>query len=345
MKKDYDVGTKRINSSSLKICVKTVNSWDQTDEISEDIKIIISHYSENNSMNYLIDEKHPEFLKGSISSENKISGERIKILPDGTQLSRAGFSIFAKNLRFNNNPSHDWDVCYENTSGLKTYLYSEAKIHLEQEKKFNLVQKFSENYEKIIFTLEQNLGEIKFLALYTIFKIYIRVGNYDYYLKNAHKGLTTLQKKDITIQGDEVIFDFIGKDGVPHQIKKKFSEKYIKELNKILSSKKIDDFVFAGSKGRPLHSEDFSSILFKITQEHFYPHIIRSHHADSKCLDFLEGKSEIEDPEKLFFDIAKDLGHKKYNKKKGVWEISTNITIKNYIYPGYVKKIRTGENN
>ena len=345
MKKDFEIGTKRINSSSLKMCVKTANSWNQTELITEEVKNIISHYSENNSLNYLVDEKHPEFLKGSISNENKISGERIKILPDGTQLSRAGFSIFAKNLRFNNDPNHAWDVCYENTSGLKTYLYSEEKIHLEQEKKFNLVQKFSEKYEKIIYTLEQNLEEIKFLALYTIFKIYIRVGNYDYYLKNSHKGLTTLQKKDITVEGDEVLFDFIGKDGVPHQIKKKFSEKYIKELKKILSSKKINDFVFAGSSGKPLHSEDFISILFKITHEHFYPHIIRSHHADTKCLKFLEGRSEIEDPEKLFIDIAKDLGHKKYNKKKGVWEISPNITIKNYIYPGYVKKIRTGAKN
>jgi len=101
--------------------------------------------------------------------------------------------------------------------------------------------------------------------------------------------------------------------------------------------------VFTGLKGKPLHSEDFSSIFFNITQEHFYPHIIRSHHADSKCLDFLEGKIEIQNPEKLFFQIAKDLGHKKYNKKKEQWEISPSITIKNYIYPEYVKKIRAGE--
>ena len=46
MKKDYDVGTKRISSSSLKICIKTANSWDQTEEISEDINIIISRYLE-----------------------------------------------------------------------------------------------------------------------------------------------------------------------------------------------------------------------------------------------------------------------------------------------------------
>jgi len=343
MIKDFDIGTKRINYASLKLCIKTSTSWDFLDELSEDLNSIISQYSKNKTLHHLIDEKHPEFLKGSLSPENKISGERIKLLPEGTQIARAGFSIFAKNLRFNNDPNHEWDVCYENTSGLKTYLYSEDKIHLEQEKKFKLVQKFSENYDKIISNIENNLEKIEYLALYTLLKTFIRVGNYDYYLKNSHKGLTTLLKRDISVEGEKILFDFIGKDGVPHQIKKEFSEEYIVKLKKILSSRKKDEFVFTGLKGKPLHSEDFSSIFFNITQEHFYPHIIRSHHADSKCLDFLEGKIEIQDPEKLFFQIAKDLGHKKYNKKKEQWEISPSITIKNYIYPEYVKKIRAGE--
>ena len=57
----------------------------------------------------------------------------------------------------------------------------------------------------------------------------------------------------------------------------------------------------------------------------------------------LNGKIEIQDPEKLFFEIAKDLGHKKYNKKKEQWETSPSITIKSYIYPEYVKSIRAGE--
>ena len=258
MIKDFDIGTKRINYSSLKLCIKTSTSWDYLNELSEDLNSIISQYSKNKTFHYLIDEKHPEFLKGSLSPENKILGERIKLLPEGTQIARAGFSIFAKNLRFNNDPNHEWDVCYENTSGLKTYLYSEEKIHLEQEKKFKLVQKFSENYDKIISNVKDNLEKIEYLALYTLLKTFIRVGNYDYYLKNSHKGLTTLQKRDISIEGDKIIFDFIGKDGVPHHIKKEFSEEYIVKLKKILSSRKKDEFVFTGLKGKPLHSEDFS---------------------------------------------------------------------------------------
>ena len=86
-------------------------------------------------MHYLIDEKQKEFLKGSINPENKISGARIKLLPNWTLLARAGFSLFAKNLKFNNDSNYDWDVCNENTSGLKTYLYSEDKLHLEHKKR------------------------------------------------------------------------------------------------------------------------------------------------------------------------------------------------------------------
>jgi len=238
MKKDFDIGTKRINSASHKLCIKTSTSWDYVDELSEGLKRIISQYSKNKNLHYLIDEKHPEFLKGSLSPENKILGERIKLLPDGSQIARAGFSLFAKNLRFNNDPDHEWDVCYENTSGLKTYLYSEDKIHLEQGKKFKLVQKFSEQYDNIISNVENNFDKIEYLALYTLLKTFIRVGNYDYYLKNSHKGLTTLQKRDLLVEGNIVLFDFIGKDGVPHHIKKEFSEEYIVKLKKILSSRK-----------------------------------------------------------------------------------------------------------
>ncbi len=343
MKKDSDIGTKRIHSTSHKLFIKASNSWEQTDELSDSIKKIISQYSEHKNLHYLIDEKHPEFLKGCLSSDDKILGERIKLLPDGSQIARAGFSLFAKNLRFNNDPDHEWDVCYENTSGLKTYLYSEEKIHLEQEKKFKLVQKFSKHYDKIISVVENNLEKIEYLALHTLLKTFIRVGNYHYFLKNSHKGLTTLQKKDISVEGDLVLFEFIGKDGVPHHIKKEFSDEYIKSLKKFLSSRKKEEFVFTGRKNNPLHSEDFSSIFYNITQEHFYPHIIRSHHADSRCLDYLNGKIDIQDPEKLFLDIAKDLGHKKYNKKKEKWEISSNITIQSYIYPEYVKLIKSGK--
>ena len=63
MIKDFDIGTKRINSASLKLCIKTSTSWDYLEELSEDLNTIISQYSKNKTLHYLIDEKHPEFLK------------------------------------------------------------------------------------------------------------------------------------------------------------------------------------------------------------------------------------------------------------------------------------------
>ena len=72
---------------------------------------IPSYFStqKNNTLHYIIDEKQKEFLKECINPENKISGARIKLLPNGTLLARAGFSLFAKNLKFNNDSNYDWD--------------------------------------------------------------------------------------------------------------------------------------------------------------------------------------------------------------------------------------------
>ena len=77
MKKDFEIGTIRINSSSFGRYIKTSSSWDLEGEISENLRKIINLYVKKKSLNYLIDEKHSEFLKGSVNSENKISGERI----------------------------------------------------------------------------------------------------------------------------------------------------------------------------------------------------------------------------------------------------------------------------
>ena len=56
MKKDFDIGTKRTKSSTLKQHIKTSTSWDFLDDLSENLNTIILLYS-NNTLHYLIDEK------------------------------------------------------------------------------------------------------------------------------------------------------------------------------------------------------------------------------------------------------------------------------------------------
>ena len=69
MKKDFDIGTKRINSASHKLCIKTSTSWDYVDELSEGLKRIISQYSKNKNSHYLIDDIYPEYVKCIRSGE------------------------------------------------------------------------------------------------------------------------------------------------------------------------------------------------------------------------------------------------------------------------------------
>jgi len=122
---------------------------------------------------------------------------------------------------------------------------------------------------------------------------------------------------------------------------KEFNENYISTLKSHLISLNDDDFVFTNSNGVPLHSEIFSKMMFNWTGEHFYPHIIRSHYADLTCLDFLKHKKRAtkEEVESKFLEVAKNLGHKKYNKKTDTWEPNFKVTLVNYIHPTYSQKM------
>lgn len=340
-------GTKRVKKIDLKQYAKKGKAWLLSSASPNYTKKAIKAYADKKKISTLIDDLAKEFLKGFVSNEGKVSGSRISLLPTGKKLARGGFSLFAKNLKFNFDDKYEWDVMYENASGSKTYLYAEDKIHLEKEKKAKLVDKFAKFYPKILKLLEKDLKKkksVEHLALLTLIKTYIRVGNLEYYNHNGHKGLTTLQKKDIKIRNNDVTFDFVGKDGVPHVITKQFPSYYIAILTNRLTSIKPSQFVFAGVDNHPLHSSDFTDILYGYTKQHFYPHIIRSFHADITCKDFLtknkNKKLSKGDVDQKLLEVASSLGHKKFNKKKKEWQISYKVTIDNYIRPKFVESMR-----
>ncbi len=351
MNASFQNGIKRIKAKDLKLYQKKQAKWIPLDDMPKHTKDAVFHYSENKNLDILIDEISKDFLKGFLNSKEIPSGKRVKLLPSGKALARGGFSLFAKELTFNTKAKKtQWDVCYTNTSGLKTYLYSEDKLELEHKKKAKLVDSFIKKYPEIINKLEKDLKSkktIEYLALYTLIKTHIRVGNLEYYLSHKHKGLTTLQKQDITVNAKNncVVFSFIGKDGVPQHVEKEFPAYYVKILQAILNKKKKEDFVFTDINGHPLHSEVFSSILYNYTKEHFYPHIIRSYYADTTIAMYLkENKNKTKltkkDVEAKLFEVANELGHKKFNKKKNEWVLSYAVTIENYIRPKYVEEMK-----
>lgn len=348
MSKELDLGSVRIKSDDFRLFEKKKgNLWKAVSDLDSSILEILDIYSDNDNLELLVDLHDDLFLRGSLTPEEKICGARIMVLPNGEKLARAGFSLFAKDLKFNFDDEEKlWDVCYTNASGLKTYLYCENKVHLEQDKKLRLVEKFEEHYLEIIESCEKKIKSkscsVVDLGLYVMLNTFIRVGNIEYFKRFNHKGLTTLQKKDISFDSNILSFNFVGKDGVPQLICKKFPEFFVKKFEKLVSELENDeDFIFTNSNGNCIHSDSFSKILFDWTGEHFYPHIIRSHYADMTCKNFLKTHRNAtkEEVEAVFLEIAKNLGHKKYNKKTDSWDVCFNVTLKNYIHPNFSSRM------
>lgn len=347
MSKELENGSVRIKSSDFRLFKKKSDKlWEVVSDLDSSVLDVLEMYSDNKNLNLLVDLHDDLFLRGSMSPDEKICGARIMVLPNGEQLARAGFSLFAKDLKFNFDDDENlWDVCYTNASGLKTYLYSDSKVHLEQDKKLRLVDKFEEYHLSIFETCEKKIRSkscnVVDLALYIMLNTFIRVGNVEYFKRFNHKGLTTMQKKDIVIANNILSFNFIGKDGVPQTISKKFPSFFIKKFETLIDGKSADDFIFTNSNGNCIHSDNFSKVLFDLTEEHFYPHIIRSHYADMTCKNFLKTHitSTKEKVDAVFMEIAENLGHKKYNKKTEKWEVNFAATLKNYIHPIYSERM------
>jgi hypothetical protein len=288
-----------------------------------------------------------DFLFGGIKDE-RVIGKRIGVLPDGVKLNKA-FPLFAKDLAIHDEKSHGhWDVIFRNPSGKFCYLYSLDKIKNSKKKKFSLVDDFERRLPRLKKNLMAALGESELvLAMLVLLKTKMRVGGEIYYKRSHHKGLTTLKKKNLKISGDKIIFDFVGKDGVPQIIEESFERKVLDELKRILKKRKKDDFVFLKEDGKIFRDSDFEVGFERFCGERFYPHIVRSHFATREVERFLRNRQSAignrrgEDVKEFCLDLAGKLGHKKFSKKSGAWENSYEVTLHHYVRPDLVEKIKS----
>lgn len=342
-KVNYEVGTIRIKSQTLQPVIKSKSGWKNTIYDCENIKKIVSLFKAHNNFDKLLDTKDETFLKGFLTKEGNVRGERINMLPDGRILDKA-FSLFSPHLMIHDEESDShWDVIYQNPNGKLAYVYTLEKDKKAKDKKYDLVNEFEEVLPKLNENLDKALdrGESAALVMETLLKTHMRVGSEIYYKRDGHKGLTTLKKKDIKIKNPEVTFSFIGKDGVPQKITKKFPQLYLLFLRERLNKIGKDDFVFADKKGSPLKDTDIEKAFKKYCGIAFYPHIVRSYYATRTAEIFLEEhkKPQKKDVIEMYKEIATNLGHKKFSKKKNEWLPSYSVTIAHYISPKIVEKI------
>ncbi len=337
------VVTYRIKYPQLNV-VESVNegkSWKKSSVKFLEAMEVVKLFKAHGNMGALVDMKNKGFLKGQISG-SRVLGARINILPDGRELNKA-YSLFCPKLRIHDESSNShWDVMFQNPNGNFAYVYTLEKEKLSKIKKYKGVNEFAKKILMLEKNLNKELGKDPIvLPMLILLKTKMRVGNETYYLKNQHKGLTTLKKKDIKIKRSNVVFDYIAKDGVPQKITEKFSDKCIKVLKDVLKKKKDSDFVFVNGNGHPLKDTEFEKAFQKYCGGKFYPHIIRSYYATEEAKKFLEKHKSAtkEEKETLYIKIAEKLGHKSFSKKKNDWINSPKVTVHYYIQPELVERI------
>jgi len=331
----------RIKSSGLSVVESKDNKkWKKSSKKFPGALLVVGLFKSNGNLEMLVDKKDSKFLKGLFCS--KPMGARINVLPDGRKLSKA-YSLFAPGLTIHDEKTNaHWNVIYQNPNGRFAYLYTIEKEKRLRGKKFKKVEEFSRIREKLEEKLLRNIGtDPMALPMLILLWTKIRVGSEMYYKNSHHKGLTTLKKKNVKVKSNNVEFRFIGKDGVPQEKELSFPRKTLDVLKKILNNKKENDFLFVNESGHPLRDTTFEHSFEEYTGEKFYPHIVRSEYATRKAEEFLKKNEHPtkEEAKELCFEIAHELGHKKFSKRNNEWEDSYIVTLHHYVEPHIAERI------
>ncbi|MGD0782935.1 MAG: hypothetical protein ABSA30_08770 [Candidatus Aminicenantales bacterium] len=339
-------GTTRIRARDLAVVVKSPSGWRISETTIPDAQQAVHLYKSHGRFKTLVDGKSTRFLKGMRSPDGRALGARIAVLPDGKKLN-AGFSLFAKNLRFHDEDTDaHWDVMFENPAGFR-YLYDVNKIARSKKHKTHVVDEFARVFpllkRNVLKALREKTDDVYPTALFTLIKTYMRVGNEIYYRAHHHRGLTTLQKQNIRIQGNDVVFDYLAKDGVPVKLRVRFPDVYIRRLSDRLEARKPGEYVFSHESDprRPLDGKDIKKAIKAYCGKAFYPHIVRSYYADTEVKKFFRTHRTATKDEVygLLIKIASKLGHKRYDKKEHEWVESPKVTVNNYIRPEFVERL------
>ncbi len=336
----------RIGSKDLHAYRMTKSGWRKARVFLPNALQAVKLFRAHNNFKILVDKKNPKFLKGMLLPDGTTRGARINLLPDGKKIDKA-FSLFAEHLTIHDEESNDhWDVLYKNKGGTFSYVYTLEKKAKMRSQKYKEVEAFARYYGKLYENVCKGLRDQQdYLAvpMYTLLKTFMRIGNEIYYKAHKHKGLSTLKKQDISIEGNTVTFSYLGKDGVPLEISQFFPITYIKRLEKMMEGIDSHSFVFTNPQtGHPLGEQQFKKAFEKYCGKEFYPHIVRSYYATKMVKDFLKThkKASKEEVDHFMLGIASRLGHKKFDKKQGQWKEDYRVTLNNYVQPELAERIK-----
>ena len=214
----------------------------------------------------------------------------------------------SKNAVFNKYKSNKGD-----TSSDAPKVYSEDEIKQRWEKKQTQVETLANNIQSLRYNITRDLQSedektfLTALALYTMDKTAERVGNEES-AENGHHGITNLLKKQVSVSGNTINFQYTGKSGVEHD-KKVTNEKLAANIKKALKMSK-SKYLFCTSDGFQIKADRVNRYLkdFDVTAKD-----IRGYSANKWLIEKLQS-NDIPDNEKErkteFLRLAKQVASK-----------------------------------
>lgn len=155
----------------------------------------------------------------------------------------------------------------------------------------------------------------------------IRVGNKEYAEENEHYGLTTLLDEHVTVRGDLIRFEFVGKSGKDRLIEVK-NRKLAERVKQLLGRKGARLFEVKADDGslRPAEAEDLNAYLRDMTPPGCTAKTFRTWRGSVTAFEFLAAACECD--ESSVGDAAVELAGSKRGPVKRAIEKTLRESVK-----------------
>lgn len=184
-----------------------------------------------------------------------------------------------KYVRISPSPRSDMQAVGMDTTGRVQYMYSERCTQRQQRKKFAKIEKLGKYLPKLRETtnkhiLLKGLPREKVLAVMVrlIDRLYFRVGTDKSVRKYKTHGITTLQKRHLTIgRKGKLRFEFVGKSHVKHNVvlvDEKLAD-IMKQLSKLGRARKLFQYIDEEDKKRPIKPRELNNYIKELTSSEF----------------------------------------------------------------------------
>ena len=168
--------------------------------------------------------------------------------------------------------------------GRKQYCYHPKWHEMRNQKKFDDLLDFGKNLPLIRANTDEHLRQHKVSrerVLATVVRLLettlIRIGNDEYAKNNNSYGLTTLTDDHATINGNKIIFDFVGKSGQEHTIELR-DRRLARIVQHCQDIPGYELFQYYDEEGinQTLSSGDINDYLYEITGKSFTAKVFRT---------------------------------------------------------------------